>query len=827
MHAPGRLRTFVLTLLLAGAAVAQGIAIPVTTLADSGPGSFRAAIEEANRVAGLASPTNRIVITFDASLGGGTLPAQGGFPVLFASHVTIQVGGAVPVPVLLDMPESFIASSRELLLRDLRFRRPGNNAGSGDNAILVACTNLRIERCAFENPPIAGLFLVSCRDAVIQDCTFLNNHPTRAGQGMLCQDASDRLRLERCTFDGLRNRGMSLVAVEGSRVRDCTFRNCGGAILLTERCVDTEIGPGCLVENATQVAIAADLTGPADPRNPASVGLRIRQNTFRDGINIAILLRNRCRATVIEGNVLERNGGNGQAQIMTLDAEGVILRDNRITGGGGGGIGIVRGRDFDLPSGNVIENNMGDGIAATDAAQVWVGPRAPGAGAGAGNVLRGNRNASLRFTGIAGGGLTGNPGAPGGRATIQGNTGPVVITNGCSQCVIGPGVDVTGGAPSAVELIGAAGLRVRDVVASGYADRGLYVSACVDVEVRDCAFQGPRPAAYGVTMFDTTPVRLFDIDCRSHAFAGFAFLGCADVLAGPGCRAVDCGLFGFTLQPGAASAPRATLQSCIALNHAGAGAGIAFQDMNGSVVNCTAAGNLRGLQVNGTASVTAVNCVLWANRERDRISGPTSLATLEHSVFGSSQGPWLGGTGNQTVDPLLANLPGGDARLLPGSPAIDAGSVFVDRLPVADADLLQRVRGPRVDCGAFERAQPTALTVAGPVFHDRGNPVFVLSLDAGAANGNGERLLLVSFSGTNPGLPLFGGAVMPLRPDSITTGFFLSPYAVGRLDGLGRETFVLPVPPEIMPFLPSELTFAYTLWPAATWSSNPALLRLF
>ena len=92
------------------------------------------------------------------------------------------------------------------------------------------------------------------------------------------------------------------------------------------------------------------------------------------------------------------------------------------------------------------------------------------------------------------------------------------------------------------------------------------------------------------------------------------------------------------------------------------------------------------------------------------------------------------------------------------------------------------------------------------------------SLTAGRKNAGRNHLLLVGFTGTEPGTPLPGGATLPLNFDALTPAA-LDPALssifsgfVGTLDPDGEATAHLVVPP-IPPLAGLPLTFAYTLDP--------------
>jgi len=82
------------------------------------------------------------------------------------------------------------------------------------------------------------------------------------------------------------------------------------------------------------------------------------------------------------------------------------------------------------------------------------------------------------------------------------------------------------------------------------------------------------------------------------------------------------------------------------------------------------------------------------------ISGPSYSCTFAGNIT-HPQGDGLGGT-NIDLDPMLVNPQGGDYRLQPGSPAVDAAVPASG--PGLDHDFAEtpRPQGARKDIGAFE-----------------------------------------------------------------------------------------------------------------------------
>ncbi|KAI9438863.1 pectin lyase fold/virulence factor [Russula earlei] len=90
------------------------------------------------------------------------------------------------------------------------------------------------------------------------------------------------------------------------------------------------------------------------------------------------------------------------------------------------------------------------------------------------------------------------------------------------------------------------------------------------------------------------------------------------------------------------------------------------------------------------------------------IVGPGDVSVINQS------GATVNGTGNLlNTDPLFVNAAGNDYRLLPNSPAIDAGTADTTGLGIGNADLWNsaRIKGNRIDMGIYEL----------PVYYSTGN----------------------------------------------------------------------------------------------------------
>jgi hypothetical protein len=168
----------------------------------------------------------------------------------------------------------------------------------------------------------------------------------------------------------------------------------------------------------------------------------------------------------------------------------------------------------------------------------------------------------------------------------------------------------------------------------------------------------------------------------------------------------------------------ATMVNCLFTgNHATGPGGAARLGGASSAINCTFTANFRnagvgagGIEV-AAGTTTVVNTILWGNDnlgvqdQSAQLMAAGGVLAVDHCDIEGLDGS-LGGDGNigedpQFVDPVGADaVPGSaddDLRLLPGSPAIDAGRD--DAVPAdvtGDLDGAPRIAGAAVDMGAYE-----------------------------------------------------------------------------------------------------------------------------
>jgi hypothetical protein len=156
----------------------------------------------------------------------------------------------------------------------------------------------------------------------------------------------------------------------------------------------------------------------------------------------------------------------------------------------------------------------------------------------------------------------------------------------------------------------------------------------------------------------------------------------------------------------------AWIRNCLITGNSAAsyGGGVLVADSSSRVHNCTVSGNHapEGGGVHGmAASATLRNCIVYGNTSDDTPAhGNWSCAesremAMHHSCTLPTNG--LAATdGSLESDPQFSAPAGGDYRLLPSSPCINAGSALDWMAAAADLDGNARIIGTFADMGAYE-----------------------------------------------------------------------------------------------------------------------------
>jgi predicted outer membrane repeat protein len=154
-------------------------------------------------------------------------------------------------------------------------------------------------------------------------------------------------------------------------------------------------------------------------------------------------------------------------------------------------------------------------------------------------------------------------------------------------------------------------------------------------------------------------------------------------------------------------------------NEATSGGGIYGVDGSTPVItNVTVAGSLGGGGMRAAGTIR--NTIVWGNTGGD-ITAAAPGTAVSYSL--STSVPPAANAGNNVIgaDPLFVDLPHRNARLFPGSPAIDAGNDSAIPAGVTtDLDGQPRIRGDAVDMGAYESCVGQWVDATPPVLADPG-----------------------------------------------------------------------------------------------------------
>jgi hypothetical protein len=200
---------------------------------------------------------------------------------------------------------------------------------------------------------------------------------------------------------------------------------------------------------------------------------------------------------------------------------------------------------------------------------------------------------------------------------------------------------------------------------------------------------------------------LQDATFRGNDFANLAgtnsSTGIGLDLDSPSMTVRRIGLYGNLGDPGRSQATiqardgaQAFVSDIVAFGGAGAGLTLATSSAASTLVagNLTVAGNPdTGLTLlENAGSLTLENSVLFGN------------ATSSGSNLSLASGtPAVASENLIGIDPLFVNAAGGDLRLTSGSPAVNAGDMLAFSVGPFDLGHGDRVIGPEIDLGAFER----------------------------------------------------------------------------------------------------------------------------
>jgi len=236
------------------------------------------------------------------------------------------------------------------------------------------------------------------------------------------------------------------------------------------------------------------------------------------------------------------------------------------------------------------------------------------------------------------------------------------------------------------------------VYGNNYAYGGAIANTASTVSITRCNFEGNKSVGAGGAMYNTDNSNVTVSNCKftgnqtSEGGNGGAIANYTSSIAFVNCTFIK--------------------------NFAQSGGALDNLSSTSLFTNCSFTDNRAyydgGILNRATSTVKLSNCIIWGNtsiydKRGDNLfnydsNSPTGGFTIEHSLIGYGTDIYPG-IGNINADPKFADTANADIRLLPRSPAIDAGAdtAYTGNLQ-ADFDVYgaQRLQGSSIDMGATE-----------------------------------------------------------------------------------------------------------------------------
>lgn len=300
--------------------------IPVTNTADSGPGSFRAAIDASN-ADGIPS-----TITFDPSLTGGSILLSTPLPALTDPFTAIHGDTNNDCVPDVEIHGSGVLSTGLTILshfntiRGLAINRFAvetiaiDGPGAHDNMLVCNHLGLGIDGMTVFAPPQFGVVV---RNGANANSIGINGSPNFiAGISTdgVWIDGSSNNTVTGNTI-GLTKSGIAEPASSGVLLTNALVTSIHGNRIVAS-------GPGIEVNNGNNTTITANTIGWPAGSTPIGDGIFVQNNATQTAIG---------GNTSALANVLENNGGAG---IRVVAADGVTIRWNSISSNGGLGIDL-------------------------------------------------------------------------------------------------------------------------------------------------------------------------------------------------------------------------------------------------------------------------------------------------------------------------------------------------------------------------------------------------------------------------------------------------------------------------------------------------------
>ena len=821
---------------LAVVATAAAQSATVSTIADSGAGSLRAALTAAN-----ASTAATFTINIASGGTAGPIVLTSFLPSLTKSNVTIgALSGASRLVIDARLPTVSSGSGLDLAGNDIQVLAPCRVLVQQGHGVV-----LHGDRARFADFEATG---------------------TLGAVGLVVMAGADDLVVGRFFADGFQT-GISLTSCSRAHIADdsvstAEVRNCIGPGIQITGGSDHRIGSFVCAANGLGVSATNSpnlLLGRAGSLRSQVTGSRHQ----------GILLMQCTGATLVNADLVGNGVVTGGHGVQVIGGNGIAVSDVQSWGNVSGGVAVEGGATRVRIGPNVSTRGapglQDAGIAVRSASAVTIvdctfgpdhergallGPEASGWPVEVSFcrcIITGNRVTGLSVlrssnTLVCSGVIAGNTGigietvgtslATAPRKLVVAdclvgfNAGNGMTAQTVDGVQIGPGGHADYNLAGGLQFFGCANVVVTDVLSiDGNRDGGVWFEDSNDAVVARSAFRDNRGA--GIYALRCSGLAIGpDVAIRNTLGSALDLESCS------GCRMFSSQItastahgvhVSFSVAPG--TSPH-VLRSCLIADHPG----LALVHAGGPLVRCelcTIAGNLRGVD-SGLNPLALDSCIVCANTLADL--DPLATAMTVNNTFHQIPPPAPAST-NTNADPLFVSPAARDWRLQTGTPASGyANQAMVIAPGSLDAWGGQRVVGA-LDAGAFElgaHAPPGArlLLSSSTMAHGGGGLAFHVqypSTSAGALS-----IVLAQLGAPSGSFPAFG-AVIPLAYTQSLLFVATDVNSVNTMTGIGPEGVVGGallwagmLPPSVQNQVVSLCAVALNFTPAITSVSNVA-----
>ncbi len=550
---------------------------PVTSIADSGPGSLRAAILNANANPGPDTISFAIPGSFLHTIAPASALPQITDPV--AIDGTTQPGYAADAPVI-ELSGASVGTGVDGLHVSaggtvitgivINGFHPVFLGGGGNGVVLETGGSNQVVSCFIGTNPAGsaavgnatGISILNSSNNVVGGSgTGAGGLISGNGVGVVVNGTSSNNRIEgnrigtnRSGTAALANSGdgVTLFAGDGNRILNNTISGNGGnGVSVTGSATNTIIGGNRLGSDVTGTSFVSNGSAGITVSGSGVMGTIIGTgpagslgNLISGNIVNGVFMTNGTTGNVLRGNLIGTNVtgavglGNGATAVSVVTASGNQILSNVISGNGTNGLRLRTGANSNIVMGNFIGTNaagtatianLGDGVQISDGStQNMIGTSAGG------NLISGNSITGIRIADAA---STGNvvarnqigTSADGVQPLPNGANG-VLIENGASGNQIGTVSDpnrIAFNAGAGVSISSGSGNAVRANSIAGNGGAGIFVTAGTGNLLSLNAISGNGALGIDLAPAGVTPNDAGDADTGPNQLQNFPVLASA------------------------------------------------------------------------------------------------------------------------------------------------------------------------------------------------------------------------------------------------------------------------------------------------------------